>query len=172
MSITGLVQEVNNRGRGAGSNIMVNGEKYGCFDPVKAGIDQVAVGDEVTFDTSVNGTYTNIAGTLSKTGVTGTPVAAPPKAGGGGGGYKSGGRSSAKVFPIPTLDGQRSIIRQNSLTHATAIYLATEADKADDAIMIADRVIEIARKFEHFSAGDDIAEAADAAMKELGQQQQ
>ena len=165
-AVTGVVQEVNNRGRGKGSNILVGGTKYGCFDPVECGIDQVNAGDEVTFDTSQNGQYINIVkNTLSKTGNTG-PV--PPQTQGtSGGGSKGGGRFAPKPWPIPAEDGQRSIIRQNSLTHATAIVnsFCAAVDQEMTLDERRDEVLRIAQDFEFFSAGDDITEAR----KQMGQ---
>jgi hypothetical protein len=168
-AITGIISEVNNRGRGKGSNIVVNGTKYGCFDPVEAGIDTCNAGDEVTFDTSQNGQYINIVkGSLSKTGNTG--VVAPPASSGGSPRSKGGGGYAAKVFPIPSLDGQRSIIRQNSLTHATSIVnnYCSAVDQEMSLDERRDQVLRLAADFEYFSAGDDVAAAAEEAMKQMG----
>ena len=167
-SITGVVSDVQNRGRGKGSHIVVNGNKYGCFDPAEVNLDSIQVGDEVTFDSSQNGNYTNIVkNTLRKTGNTG-PVSAPPVSNRGGASY-AGKQNFSKTFPVPTLDGQRSIIRQNSLTHATAVVNASfPSDSGMTVDERADEVLRIAAMFEYFSAGDDIAEAADAALKAMG----
>lgn len=77
--------------------------------------------------------------------------------------YK-GGQSGGKVFPLPLLHGDRSIIRQNSLAHATRIVTAllVKAKGAvpnDDAI--ASKVVDMARSFERYSAGDAEREAAE-----------
>lgn len=62
----------------------------------------------------------------------------------------SGGKG---VFPIPALDGQRAIVRQNALTNARELYcgLATGDDTMD---LAADSIIRLARKFEAYSCGD------------------
>ncbi len=157
--VTGIVKEVNNRGKGKGSNILVNGIKYGCFDPVAAHIDTLVAGEEVTFGTVVNGTWTNIDNKgVIKTGNTGAVTAAPsaPKKGGAYG----------KAFPIPPLDGQRSIVRQNSLAHATALV-----NNYCNEMTIDQRtalVIETAKCFEAYSCGDDVEKEASEAVALLG----
>jgi len=69
--------------------------------------------------------------------------------------------SYGKEFPVPTLHGDRSIIRQNSLKHAgdlfTAMQPITGGDKAPTDKMMAKaagQIIELARLFEEYSAGD------------------
>ena len=61
------------------------------------------------------------------------------------------------VFPLAANDGSRSIVRQNSITNAVALYgkLTTEETSAEEA---AYAVINIARIFEKYSAGDIDAE--------------
>jgi hypothetical protein len=74
----------------------------------------------------------------------------------------SGGWSSRdKVFPIPALHGDRSIVRQNALARATDLYIAArggkpfELDESSTELVIA-----LARRFEAYTAGDlDMAEA-------------
>ncbi|MCP3671852.1 MAG: hypothetical protein GY814_15760 [Gammaproteobacteria bacterium] len=132
-----------------------------------AHIDTLVAGEEVTFGTVVNGTWTNIdkAGVI-KTGNTGAVTAAPsaPKKGGGAYGL---------TFPIPPLDGQRSIVRQNSLAHATVLvnnYCSLLADE----MLIDERtalVINTAKYFEAYSCGDDVEKEASEAVALLGQSQ-
>lgn len=160
-NITGIVQEVNNNGMGKGSNIMVDGRKFGCYDPIKTGIDVVSVGDEVSFAWATKGQYTNIMGRVNKTGNTGTPTATPAPASGGG--NKGGGQSGDFVFPIPALNYQRSVVRRDAIHSAVALFVSTEADAGMDAVQAAERVVTIARVFEEYEAGDlDEKEAADA----------
>lgn len=73
------------------------------------------------------------------------------------------GFSSGKgVFPIPPLDGQRSIVRQNSLTNA--VSLLKENSKTLPIDELADQCIALARKFEAYSCGDvDLASAKEKA---------
>ena len=170
--VTGIVQEVNNRGKGKGSNIMVNGVKYGCFDPVQAGITTLQAGQGVTFATSVNGTYVNIHGAATPTGVTAPvtaapPAAAAPAASGSGGGYKGG---SDFVFPIPELNYQRSVTRRESIRDAVLLVNEMCSGMAND-MPLPDRVsqvLEAARAFEDYSCGDDIEREATAAVAALG----
>lgn len=74
--------------------------------------------------------------------------------------YGSGG-SNKGVFPIPPTDGQRSILRQNALTNARELVVATHGGKpfvwSSD---IADEIIAVARKFEAYTSGDQEVEAA------------
>ena len=168
-TITGIVQEVNNNGLAKGSNIVVNGQKYGCYDPVKTGIDIVNAGDEVTFAWAQKGSYINIMGSVTKTGNTGAvpmaAAAASPKAAGGG---SKGGWGNKGVFPVPALDGQRSIIRQNSVTNA--VNLIGHYDSFDGNLMeTAAQVIEVAKVFEAFSSGDMDEAEAEAAVAALAQ---
>jgi hypothetical protein len=73
------------------------------------------------------------------------------------------------VFPIPPLDGQRSIVRQSSLTNARELYvtMGTADTTVDEA---AHEIIRIAKIFEAYSCGDTITEKAaraKAAMSEI-----
>ena len=126
------------------------------------------VGDTVTFEGN-SGTYgmegKDIIVTLRGTGVIAPiPMAAPVA---NKVGYSSTG---SRVFPIPPLHGDRSIVRQNALARATEIYIACrggkpfELDEGSTKIAIA-----LARQFEAYTAGDlDMAEAkAEAAEENL-----
>lgn len=84
----------------------------------------------------------------------------------------SGGKG---VFPIPALDGQRAIVRQNALTNAreaviqlvvTSLNTAELASIKDEDL--AGRVVEMARIFEAYSCGDSDMEEAQAAVDEMG----
>jgi hypothetical protein len=163
--LTGIVQEVINNGVGKGSGLKIDGHKYGCFDPVKTGLDLVAVGDEVTFDWVQKGQYKNINGGITKTGNTGTPTASPsPKANTGGG--TSGGGDFQ--FPIPALNYQRSVVRRDAVTQAVnLIARLTPADHTLDLDPLADLAIQIARKFEEYETGDDVEKAANEAIAKM-----
>src|SRR3990167_2104825 len=122
---------------------------------------QFAKGDEVEFEFTSGKWGNEVTSVLSApTADADAPVVAtapaPRKAYGGGtaGGYSRG------QFPIPATDGQRSIIRQNSLGHALKL---TELNKFSPT---AEDIIKIARKFEAFSAGDTEAAAAKKALKD------
>ena len=124
----------------------------------------VDVGYTVDFD-GVTGTYgleTKAVNIISRSAAP-TPTASAPTASvpvpsksyGGGGGYKD------KVFPVPALHGDRAIVRQNALARATDIYIAARGGKPFDLeSSTLDLVIQFARKFEAYTAGDlDMAEA-------------
>ena len=73
----------------------------------------------------------------------------------------SGGSYSAKVFPIPALHGDRSIVRQNALARATDLYIGARGGKAFDLDLVtSDLIIKMARQFEAYTAGDLDLEAA------------
>lgn len=72
--------------------------------------------------------------------------------------------SNKGSFPIPLLDGQRSIVRQNSVTNATKIVM--DSGDYDTTEGVVPKVLEIAKLLEAYSCGDsDLAEAK----KELGE---
>jgi hypothetical protein len=129
---------------------------------IKAGFKNpgVETGFEVDFD-AITGTYgleTKSVNILNRTkAAVPAPVAGsvPVPRTTSGGGYRD------KVFPIPALHGDRSIVRQNALARATDLYIAARGGKPfelDASTM--DLVIAFARKFEAYTAGDlDMAEA-------------
>lgn len=167
--LTGIVQEVINNGVGKGSGLKIDNLKYGVFDPVKSGLDVIAVGDEVTFNWSQKGQYKNIQGAITKTGNTGTPA---PTASGPSSGWKvsGGNKGGGRPFPIPALDGQRSIVRQNALGHSTSLITSLVSDgryESYDAETIAEHIVGVARIFEEYSCGDDAEKAANEAIAKM-----
>jgi hypothetical protein len=95
-------------------------------------------------------------------GAGGSTHAVTPRASTSGGG--GGGTTAARIagFPVPLDTKDRSIVRQNSLTHATAVVLKAYVEndtyaKPDD---LARLVVETARIFEDYSCGDSDGEAA------------
>jgi hypothetical protein len=110
-------------------------------------------GDEVSFS-YVEGTYgrevdakaINVGAGGSKGAPTTAGAVAPRAA------PSYGGKG---VFPIPALDGQRAIVRQNALTNARELVVGCAGGKpfaVDDEEII--RIIAIARKFEAYACGD------------------
>lgn len=72
-----------------------------------------------------------------------------------------------KVFPVPLMHGDRSIIRQNALTNAREVVIARMPDALRDIVdpddeELARRIIAMARMFEEYSAGDIERRAAEA----------
>ena len=163
--MTGIVEAVSTKdvntkfGNKPTYSLKVNGGwvKCGFKNP------NASVGDEIEFDgnTGTYGLETKAVTVLRKgAGVVPSNKAAETKAvavapGKSYGGYKE------KVFPIPALHGDRSIVRQNALARATELYIAARGGKPfdlDDTSF--DLVIKFARKFEAYTAGDlDLAEA-------------
>lgn len=155
--VTGFVVEKNNIGVGKGSNIVLSdGKKYGLYDP--APFNELSVGDEVQFEFTQKGQYTNIKGGITKTGKTNPNAAAEapaPKASAGG--WNKG------QFPIGNRDHARSIVRQNSITNA--VNFASHFVKGATP----DDIVDIAKVFEAYSCGDIEAEAAESAIKQMKQ---
>jgi hypothetical protein len=145
--------------------VLVDGEWYKCgFTKPKCN-----KGDEVSF-TYTEGTYGKEidvkAGALSVTsGGSAAPAASAPPSGALKNDAPRPSYGGKGVFPIPALDGQRAIVRQNSLTNAVNLFKdAVSADKKATDAAIADRIIAVARMFEAYSCGDlDLGKAV--AMK-------
>jgi len=117
------------------------------------------VGDEVAFDgeTGMYGVETKAVNILNR-GTGADPSAAVPSS------TASSSKPSygSRVFPIPALHGDRSIVRQNALARATELYVGARGGKPFDldVVDVSDIVISLARKFEAYTAGDlDMAEA-------------
>jgi len=130
--------------------------KSGFKDP------KVNEGDVISFDFT-EGTYGKDAdlGSLRKTGTapvlpTASITESPTRSSYGGKG----------VFPIPALDGQRSILRQNALTNARELFQQGKKEVAMDAATGA-AIIAVARMFEAYTAGDlDLEEAVNEMASE------
>jgi hypothetical protein len=143
--------------------ILVDGEWYKCgFTKPKCN-----KGDTISF-TFTEGTYgkeVDAKAIVIAGAATPAPVAAGsvPKSTDSGRPAYGGGKG---VFPIPALDGQRAIVRQNSLTNAVNL-LKDHFDKKMGTDEAAEKVIALARMFEAYSCGDlDLAKAkAMSAMK-------
>lgn len=150
--ITGVVESVAHTGKG----IKVQGEWYGAF--AASSLNGCKAGDTVSFawSPSKDGRYKNIKGSVNVTGggaaTPASPEASAPRSAPSGGSY---GRSSI-TFPLPPLDGQRVIVRQNALGHATKVVMEQDGAWTDGVTdtEIADRIINLARQFEAYVAGD------------------
>ena len=76
----------------------------------------------------------------------------------------------AKVFPVPLMHGDRSIIRQNALTNAREAFADLVKFNRDAGVnpttMMADEyakyILDMARMFEEYSAGDIERRAAES----------
>lgn len=157
---TGIIGEVNNLGQASGSNIHVDGERFGIYSPTEAGMSNLAPGMEVTFNWFEKGTYKNIKGAVTPTGNMGTPKAEVPK------GAAGGNRAAANDFPIGPLDGRRNITRRDAIKDAVAFVneYAAQTDTSMDLQTRTEHVLEAAKIFEAYAAGDtDVAEAEAAA---------
>ena len=160
-NIVGIVEEVMDNGKAKGSGLRINGLKYGIYDPADAGLDEVSVGTTVSLrfkETEKSGiTYRNVQGKVT-TVKDGTAVNAPAASavsagsGGGKGGYRKNGEEGG--FPIHPKAYERALDRRNALQCAVN-YVQYDADSA----ISVDDVLRIARKFEAYTTGDDVAQA-------------
>jgi hypothetical protein len=147
-------------------SLKMDGEWYQCgfTDP------RVSAGDEISFEYT-DGTYgkevakgsimrSSSAPSTTKR----TEAEAPAPKSGTGGAY-------SRPFPIPPLHGDRAIIRQNALAHATKLVtegslMVSDADGNIDQDKTTDAIIHIARQFEAYACGDlDVARAKEIAAK-------
>jgi hypothetical protein len=152
----------------SGKAIMVAGDWYSAYN--KNQIGPARKGDAVAFDFTVKGDFKNISGNVTITSASGedanTPAEQPSASGKST--YMPRGR-----FPIDPLDGQRSIIRQNALSHATKLVSVLleigelESEPMMDDDTIASKVISIARKLEKYTAGDLDREAVEKKAKDM-----
>jgi len=125
--------------------------KFGFDDPgLSKGMEVDFLFESTAYGPQVKkGTLAILSGSASPSTST---SAAPPRSG------VSGGR----VFPIPALHGDRSIIRQNALAHAVKtveqVYHVSDPAAAGDVLKdskkFAEMAIEVARLYESYSAGD------------------
>ena len=161
--MTGIVEQVASKnvvtkfGEKPTYSVKVNGSwvKSGFKNP------KVNVGDEIEFD-GESGSYGMegkdfriISKGSGAAAASSIPVAAKPSYG------------KDRVFPIPPLHGDRSIVRQNALARATELVIASRGTKGtevnDDVVSL---IILIARKFEAYTAGDLDMEIATKEVKE------
>jgi hypothetical protein len=142
---------------------MDDGKWYSVFN--SASMSGATKGDFVEFNYVENGAFNNIKGSVKK-------GKAPADRAPTGAGVMEAGKPYTntrgfveKQFPVPALHPDRSIIRQNSLSHATSIVCQMTA--FGDCEEAARRTIEIARMFEAYSTGDLDAGEVEEEMKKM-----
>lgn len=144
-------------------SLKIDGDWYACgfTDP------HCSAGDVIAFSYT-EGKYGKEIdkGSIMKTGSAPAPTPTPV--------LKSTvtGVPSNRPFPIPALHGDRAIIRQNALNHATKLVVETARTAAVTQAELdgfADTIIRLARKFEAYACGDlDVERAKEMAIaKEL-----
>jgi hypothetical protein len=158
---TGTIESVAKTGK----SIKIEGQWYGAF--AKSQLGSAGIGDTVSFtyvSVEKDGTtFHNIKGNVTLKGAseggTATPAAGEPSVTRSAAPAASYGRSSIS-FPLAPLDGQRVIVRQNALGHATKLWVDGKYAEHTDPTDSATAIIELARKFESYVAGDlDMEEA-------------
>ncbi len=127
-----------------------------------------AAGDEVEFDFT-SSTYGNqvTKGTMRTVGKGSAPVAGPATSAVP---YAAKPYNRNGTFPIEATDGQRSILRQNALTNAREMYVGLASVfptiyTGRFSSVEAKVIVEMARHFEAYTAGDLDREAALKAVK-------
>jgi hypothetical protein len=164
--INGIVEEVQTKnvvtkfGEKPTWSIKVAGQWFKCGfkNP------NVEVGFQVDFD-SITGKY---GSETSKVNILSRTVATPPASGASviaAGAVRSSAPSYSreKVFPIPPLHGDRSIVRQNALARATELFIGACGGKAyavDSSTC--QMIIKLAKQFEAYTSGDMDLEEAEA----------
>jgi hypothetical protein len=144
-TVTGVVKAKSANKFGFG--IMVNDKWYNSKFEIGAN-----KGDEVEFDDGGKAYVRDLKVTKGGSDATASGGGSMASKGTGGASYARG------VFPLAANDGSRSIVRQNSITNAVALYGKLgfpETISSEEAAYV---VINIARIFEKYSAGDIDAE--------------
>lgn len=145
-----------------------DGSWYSAFASTQVPRD-LAADDYVQFSYVEKGEYRNIKGNVTK--------ATPPASSGMTAAGVSGASESEhpyldkkgyvlKMFPVPGLHPDRSIIRQNSLGHAINV-LNNRGWMADDCEKYAEAAVGVARIFEAYSTGEIDVELADEEIRKL-----
>lgn len=157
-NMTGVVEQVSTKdvntkfGPKPTYSAKVNGTwvKFGFKNP------KVNVGDEISFN-GESGTYGLEAKDVTVVSRGASPASSAPVPVP----TRSSTASSSRVFPIPPLHGDRSIVRQNALARAVELFTSARGGKAFDVDDVATAIIiRLARGFEAYTAGDlDLAEA-------------
>lgn len=159
-----------------GKRMQVDGSWYSAFSTTQMPPGGVTRGDWVEFTYVEKGEFKNIKGSVTKSAApasrptTGAAPSTERK-------YTDAKGFVIKEFPVPPLHPDRSIIRQNSLSHATTLV-----DKSGDEWMeqfyaknsrypnledYAEKVIDIARMFEAYSTGDLDKEVAEEEVRKM-----
>jgi hypothetical protein len=175
MNKTGVVEQLGGRdvktrfGMKKTYSAKVGGEwfNFNFKDP------RLIVGEAVSIEYTP-GTYGNDVTHVEKGGV--VPAASAPSEAAAPAPRPSYGSKGA--FPIPPLDGQRAIVRQNAITNARELLVGivgpqlkpeetkSWADRQKQLDTLSAEVIRVARKFEEYACGDDAMAAAKASMEE------
>lgn len=158
--VVGIVEEIMNNGKAKGSGIRVGGLKYGVFDPSEIGMDNLKVGERVSFrfkekPSGGPNPYKNITGKVTKVAADVPATVAPSSepTGGTSRRYRHNGEEGG--FPIHKKAYERALDRRN----ATQVAARLAPKDVDELLMFA-------RKIEAYTCGDLDAQA-EAAMHEL-----
>jgi hypothetical protein len=144
-TVTGVVKAKSANKFGFG--IMVNDKWYNSKFEIGAN-----KGDEVEFDDGGKAYVRDLKVTKGGSGATAGGGGSMASKGAGGASYARG------VFPLAANDGSRSIVRQNSITNAVVLCGKLGFPETVSSEEAAYAVINIARIFEKYSAGDIDAE--------------
>lgn len=131
------------------TSFMIDGVKYG------GGFKKYTVkeGDSVTIKFEDDGTYKNI-----------TDLSLAASAPTSSGAYKArSGRAAGEAggFPLHPLAYERALDRRNALNAATTVLTTKASLEKDVAWITPETIIEMAKKFEAYTTGDEEREAAE-----------
>lgn len=154
-NVTGVITKKSQRqvttkfGEKTSYSIQINGEWYSAgFKPCPYN-----EGDTVSANFEMNGSYKNITGYGAAPASAGSGAAPAPSA--------PAPRATGKQFPVPSDHPDRAIIRQNALAHATKLVVEGTSADMPDLDGAAERIIELAYKFEAYATGQREVEAAE-----------
>ena len=150
--VNGTVEAKSFNAKYGSYGMLIEGKWYNSKYEIKA-----EKGDEVEFDDGGKNYIKGLKVVSSGGGSTGSSTnSSSPAARSGGSGYGNRGK-----FPIGKDDGQRSIIRQNSLARSIEALEAANMFEGMDPKDMVSAIISTARLFEAYSAGDLDREAAE-----------
>ena len=107
-------------------------------------------GDLVEFEYTQKGNFNNIQGEI-------TVLTATPSSGSSSQAPASASKMY-RPFPVPKDHGDRAIIRQNVLRHATSVVLARSSED-ENLDYVVEAVVQVARELEKYATGELDAEA-------------
>jgi len=148
-----------------GNSLLINGSWYSTFKVPS--LNGAKPGDTVSFvfvekpSGDPAKPYRNITGnvTIVAAGAVAPPALSSSYAASGasaGAGYKG-----EWVFPVPMDNYQRSVLRRDAVRDAVALIAAQTGAKT------VDKMLDIAKQIEHYTSGEDIAEALAALSSEV-----
>lgn len=136
-------------------NCLLDDGKWYSTKPEYAPSPMPKKGDQIEFDSGSTGKYFSKVKILGGGGASSAPTAVGKPA------NREITSNTSRTFPVGPLAPERTINRQNALTNAVSV-----SNVLFDEVT-AEKIIEVARKFEAYTTGDLDLEEAKKALKEL-----